>query len=677
MDTQPPVEGERGLGLEEVRGVLRRRRPLLIGVFLVIWGGVAAHTFLTPPVYEAAAALYIRAPGAGAISGLSSVLPAMGLLSGGTPSLESHQWLIMSPPFLEQAAREIGLGKPPGELLKMVRAEPVGDSLVVIYVADTNAGRAADFANKLAKLHEDQWEAAAQQGTDRASTFLHQQVGSTQKQLKRSEEALRQYQLDHGIVDLTAEAGKAVSVLGDLAAGVYTAQGETAGAQRTADFYRRQVENQAKTYVASSTIGRNPLVQASETALAQLETERASQAVLRGSGHYRMKQLDEQIAQTKAELAKAVHTVVASQVQSDNPLWTTAAQALATAEAEVHAGQAKQSALQQILDREMKRWRDVPNLQTDIGRLQRDTVVESTVYADLLKSYYETCLKQLQDQSVVEVVDPATKPDRPVRPRKVLYLVLGFLLAVLLGSMAVVAAEVFGDTLRSARQAQIELGPRALASVPTVRRGSPLLARRGPRQGSRLLDIFRNLRTSLRYAVPGGLPKVLLVTGSSRQDGATTIAANLGVVLAQQGLRTLLVDGNLRRPALHQAAAVPGEHGLSDLLIGDADPLTFVQPTETQNLSVLPGGDTPPNPAELLESGRAQAVMAVLRERFDAIVVDSPAHPYPDVLPLAALCDASLLVIRLGSSRRSDARAAADQLAIVGKPPIGLVVNRC
>jgi Mrp family chromosome partitioning ATPase len=113
------------------------------------------------------------------------------------------------------------------------------------------------------------------------------------------------------------------------------------------------------------------------------------------------------------------------------------------------------------------------------------------------------------------------------------------------------------------------------------------------------------------------------------------------------------------------------------VLIGDADPLTFVQPTETENLSVLPAGHTPPNPAELLESVRAQAAMATLRERFDAIVVDSPAHPYPDVLPLATLCDASLLVIRLGSSRRRDGRAAADQLAVVGRPPIGLIANRC
>ncbi len=388
MDSQPTRDTERGLGWDEVRGVLRRRRRLLLGVLLGVWGAVAAYSFLATPVYEASVAIAVHAPGGGAVSGLSSVLPAVGLLTGGSPSLEAHQWLILNPPFIERAAREIGWKKPLKDLLKIVRVEPVGDSLVVVYVQDTNPGRAADYANRLAQLHERDWESQAKEGTGKAMAFLRQQVDQTQKKLTQSEEALRKYKLERGIVDLPTEASKAVSVLGDLAAEVYGAKAESASASRSADYYRRQIADQSEIYVASSTIARNPLVQSLETALAQLESDRAGQVALRGPEHYQVKQLDRQIAQTKAELQKAISTVVQSQVKAENPLWTAAAQALATAEATMHAASAKQSALQGILDREMGKLKGMPNLQTEVGRLELARFVNPEGLKSIGKNLY-------------------------------------------------------------------------------------------------------------------------------------------------------------------------------------------------------------------------------------------------------------------------------------------------
>src|SRR5206468_5369220 len=143
------------------------------------------------------------------------------------------------------------------------------------------------------------------------------------------------------------------------------------------------------------------------------------------------------------------------------------------------------------------------------------------------------------------------------------------------------------------------------------------------RPQSQMAESYRALRTSLLLSSLGAPPKVIMVTSARPQEGKTTTAINSAIVLAQKGVRVLLVDADLRRPSIHKTLGTGPKTGLSNVLTGNA---TLQQATVRSSilpgLFILPAGTPPPNPAELLASSNMTDVLAELREQYDHIVVD-------------------------------------------------------
>ena len=191
-------------------------------------------------------------------------------------------------------------------------------------------------------------------------------------------------------------------------------------------------------------------------------------------------------------------------------------------------------------------------------------------------------------------------------------------------------------------------------------------------------EALRELRSQLmlRWFDPVAGRKLLAVVSAGRGEGRTWMAANLGVVFSQLGLRTLVIDADLRRPSLHALFGVDNHSGLSALLLGRPAPDTIRRVPGLRSLAVLPAGVVPPNPQELLSRPALGELLQQYATAFDVVILDTPAGGRcADGVMVAARARAALMVARRNASRSADVRRYAERLRESGVGLAGSVMN--
>jgi capsular exopolysaccharide synthesis family protein len=251
---------------------------------------------------------------------------------------------------------------------------------------------------------------------------------------------------------------------------------------------------------------------------------------------------------------------------------------------------------------------------------------------------------------------------------------------LLTSAAIVVAFEFLTDTVRDFTDAEAATGVPVLAAIPlwsAGKQGRIASAIAGRRAGE-AAERFRMLRTAIQLKTKDASAQVLLFSAADAAAGTTTTAANYAFTLARAGRRVVIVDANLREPAQHRMFGVPATPGLADALASTQVSLdAILRTTSIDNIAVVPAGLCPANPSELLDSARFDAVLAELRGRFDAIVIDSPpALTATDATLLAAKADATVLVVRSDRTVRPKAAAAVEMLGRATPRIMGVVLNR-
>jgi receptor protein-tyrosine kinase len=189
-------------------------------------------------------------------------------------------------------------------------------------------------------------------------------------------------------------------------------------------------------------------------------------------------------------------------------------------------------------------------------------------------------------------------------------------------------------------------------------------------------EAYRSLRTSLLYAVANAPPTVILITSPGLMDGKSTTCANLAVVLAQAGKETLVIDGDLHEPSLHKIFGVPNVNGMVNVLSGEYD-LSEMCTEPFPGLKVLSTGPIPPNPAELLISGRLAPLIGQARQLFDYVLIDSPpTELVSDPMIIATQADAVILVLNSEETGKGSLHKAMRNLEAVGANVLGTVINK-
>jgi non-specific protein-tyrosine kinase len=309
------------------------------------------------------------------------------------------------------------------------------------------------------------------------------------------------------------------------------------------------------------------------------------------------------------------------------------------------------------------------------NRIESSLAQYRQIYSSLLLSYEQVRLAEAQSTSTLVQVDEATKPTRPIRPQTVTNVVLAGIIGFLIGAGIIFLIEVFDDTLKGPDDVARHLGLPVLGLIAKHEKDVKVITAAQPR--SPISEAYRSLRTNLQFTSVDYPINTLLITSPSPGEGKSSVTANLGIVMAQSGRSVVLIDADLRRPNLHKILELSNRKGISTLFVQPKLNLDgSLQPTAVPNLFVLPAGDVPPNPSELLGSAKMFEIIGRVKDHADLVIIDTPPiMAVTDSAVLAPRVDGVILVVQPGQTNLGAAKQAVEQLRRVGANLLGVVFN--
>ena len=313
---------------------------------------------------------------------------------------------------------------------------------------------------------------------------------------------------------------------------------------------------------------------------------------------------------------------------------------------------------------------NIPSLTIEDGRLNLEVLSAQQSLQLLQQNYDQVNLAYMSALPDVKILDPAVEPKRPVGSLAPVLIALAFLGSLGAGVIGAVLLDKTDTRFRYPEQVSMDMGLTILGVVPRVSRENG-----NGRNAPQVIEALRSIRLGVQNAYGTG-PMVLTITSPGSSDGKSFITSNLGLAFADAGLRTIVIDGDIRRGLLHRVLNAKRKPGLIDHLSGNAGREEIIQKTDFPQLSFIGCGQRTPNGPELLSSPAMAQLITSLRARFDVILVDSaPMAAGVDPYVLGTLTGNLLLVMRTGVTDRELAQAKIDLLDRLPVRVLGAVLN--
>ena len=321
----------------------------------------------------------------------------------------------------------------------------------------------------------------------------------------------------------------------------------------------------------------------------------------------------------------------------------------------------------------------------DISVTDPDPLLAADIANALTEQFGKTVaaleLKGLGSDSIVKVstVQNAIPATSPSSPKKAINYMLGILLGFSIGIGIASLRRLLDNTVKNEDDLT---GTPLLAAVGFDKMADekPLITQIG-RYAART-EAFRTIRTNLQYLRPDSPPRVIVITSALPNEGKTTSAMNLALSLSQAGSKTLLIEADLRRPKISIYMEFDSKSsGLTEILSSTKSISTLllkknIRRFEDSKLDILPSGVVPPNPAELLASQRFDKLIAVLRRKYQYVIIDCPPLlPVTDAAIVSARVDGTILVVHAGTTKKPQFTGARDAMVSVGSSVLGVVLN--
>lgn len=312
--------------------------------------------------------------------------------------------------------------------------------------------------------------------------------------------------------------------------------------------------------------------------------------------------------------------------------------------------------------------------------LKREVDSNQQIYVSMLAMAKETGVSEKLEVSSIYVIDAARPPGAPFKPQTKRDVLLSVVIALFCGLGFAFVLEYLDASIRTAEDVRIYLDLPFLGYVPSVTEArsdteKALVVHQHPT--SVITESFRAVRTSILFAFPQDRPlKTILVTAAVPEEGKSFFSANLSQVFSQLNERVILIDIDMRKPKLYKSFGLEQKNGLSNFLAGSVAMDVIIKPSLIKNLSLITSGTIPPNPSELLSSGKIHSLLDELKTKFDRIIVDSPPIlSVADASLLANMVDGVVLVLKGGSTRMEAVVKAKEKILEAKGKIIGVVVN--
>ena len=654
--------------------ILQHWKFLVVG--FVAFGLLAALiiTLLTTPLYRASVTLEANPPTVSVSDEQSRereatvgnayefVRTQAGLLSSKTVAQRTVQELNLAnnPDFAPQDAdASTRLRAATGLIHSGVKVVPPDEGQLIQFTYTSPSPQmAAMIANGIADSFINSALQRRYEASAYARNFLERQIAKTRGDLERSERALVAYAQAQGIINTSAgEDGKSSGDTNSL-------QGESLVTlnKALADATARRVAAEGA-YRQGSTTGPTTEVTQSTQLLRQqratLQAEYQQKRTFMKPEHPDMQSLEAQISELDRQIARESAQMSSGRTNSLLAEYRGARSAERALQARVNA--LKGSVL------------NLRGRSIQYNILQREVDTNRSLYDALLQRFKEIGVAGGIGIAPVSIVDRAETPSFPYKPNLLLNLLAGLGGGLLAGIAAAVALEFINDTIKTREDVRTKLRLPCLGAVPkTAARDTFVEDLKNP--GSIVSEAYSAVVAALRYSTEDGMPKVLVVTSSQPGEGKSSTALAIAQNFARRGKSVLVIDGDLRKPAFKAAT---DNVGLSKVLTTEDRIDGHVVETQHPNLWLLPSGPIPPNPADLLSTGRIRKIIAEASERFDLVVIDGPPTiGLADSPLLAAAAGHVLFVVESEKTRTRAAIEALNRLEATGTHVLGVALTK-
>lgn len=528
--------------------------------------------------------------------------------------------------------------------------------------------------------------------------FLQEQLEKVQKELAVSEEALKEYKEKEGVTALTAETEQLIQNLAQFESLYRSAQTDLQANEKRLEYLKEQLGENKKNFLSSNLS--SPVIEELQKQMGQLIADIAAyrqqieSSSLSDNKKY-LSLLQEKESRLKGIQSKIVEEkkkIIETGMGSLNPMAVseTLLTNILTLETENTALKARTRELRSIVRQYNKRLNKLPDKSLRLARLTREATVNNNIFMMLRTKYEENRIAEAGQIGLVRIVDRATPPERPISPKKKMNLILGFFLGLGLGLGIVFTMEYVDTSLKTVEEVE-RRGVPVLGSVPLIspknlthslngnngeakQIKSRLITHFEPK--SPISEAYRTFRTNVQYTKVDNPVKTIVITSAGPGEGKSTTAANLAIAFAQMGVKTLIVDTDLRRPVQHGIFGVQRGEGFTNVLYGKVNLSDAVRDTEIDNLQLLTAGVLPPNPSELLASEAMEKFLKDVNSKFGMVIFDSPpVIAVTDAAVLSAMLDGVILVVKSGTTKDDALTRAKILLNNVNAEFLGVLVN--
>lgn len=335
-----------------------------------------------------------------------------------------------------------------------------------------------------------------------------------------------------------------------------------------------------------------------------------------------------------------------------------------------------------------QRFRDIPNHEVNALGLQRDAKVSEDIYVAVLNKLQELSLTRAGQLGNVRILDQSLTPSDPIKPKKGLIEIASIVLGLIVGMLFVFTRKMLLVGIEDPDAIESKIGLPMLGAVPlnavqlrwdsVLKRNSgarrEILARSLPKDPA--VEALRSFRTSLQFSLLDAPNKIVSFSGPVPGTGKSFVSVNIATLLAEAGMKVLLIDADMRRGHLNDYFNAQRGPGLSELLAGKVDSASVINSTDITGLSTIWTGAIPDNPAELLTGPRAAAILTGLESSFDIVLIDTPpVLAVTDASIISAIAGSSLLVFRSGMHSEREVTYAIKKLTSAGARVVGGVFN--
>jgi capsular exopolysaccharide synthesis family protein len=730
---------EKEIDLKKFFYLLYNKKWVILGT-VVIFGIIAGViAFLTTPTYQSSGSIMIS-NGTGksntilsADNGFSNILSsAFGLGMGSTlnnqmqilksrklsraiadsvlekrtmKNGEQFPLLYTSYPDDPAFASRNKVAKRIRENIVFERVDPHADLIKISYLSPSPL-EAAFLVNACMQVYTNITKSNNRSSASSAMAFLTRERKRVHTKLDSSENNLRKFMNRSDLVQVDGQTQQLIKQMANLETNLHTAKTKLVAINSGVKKYKNELDNIKPGLADQFSKAVGPHIIRLQHALAELQLHKAQLTINYPNGKAKstpeLKKTNRKIQSYKSKIKKLTQESLGKNDQYLSFIGGDAnqvagyvsklTQKLIELNVQKTQYQAQVGVISRQLDTEKAFFKKLPDNIIQLARLKRNVAINSQLYKTISDQYAQTRLWEQTQFGRGHIIDQGIVPKHPVKPRSLLYILVGFVLGGIASVGFVIVRDAFNTKVNSVEMIRGKPLP-LLSVIPQFNdyikknyKGKEATEIQGKKISTGLVTLFdamsplsesfRRLQNNLIYTNPDEKLKSLMITSPGKGDGKTTTISNLGVIMAEAGYQTLIVDTDLRRPNVHKMFGLKRTPGLMEILFDNVSREDAVQKTIVPGLGILSAGMEPPNPTSIMQSRSFLDCIKKMENHYDFVLIDTP--PFGIITDSAALItqtDEIAIIVRYNETLEAQLDQTLEQLNRINAKVLGTVLT--